>query len=424
MYNEWQNIEDNKVLFNYLSRASLKLDDEHYRLVKACLDNPNNPPEGCELYVKTLHDNGFLLDSTIDEFNQLEFLYYKKYFSNQSLSLSLIPTYSCNFSCPYCFESGNEIIVAENPQYFEILKRFISNESLGFQSLYLSMFGGEPLLRVSQFFNFFDYCFNLEQKKKIKVFIMSITTNGYLLSDDIIKDLFSRYKCKSLQVTIDGTKENHNRTRALANDSSGTFDRIKDNFCKSIEYCQKNKLKVDFRLRINMAGTPFEEIIKMLDGFEKKYRCNIFLIPRPVFSTNCFLSDFTQYYSNTKFCDFYSIVEDMGFKLQKSTHFLQHCEAGGGNSFFYVSPDLSLWKCIINRTNHEACVGRIDESGKIVLDYKKLGVWFNSNPFKDDICSQCKKLPLCFGGCQIKKVINHKRNCMPDFQGLYSYLYR
>ena len=87
-------------------------------------------------------------------------------------------------------------------------------KSLKKQSTYLGIawYGGEPLLALEI----------IEEITKIAIlefgddFSASMVTNGYLLSEDVAKRL-ETLKIESIQVTIDGPPEMHNRMRKLPN---------------------------------------------------------------------------------------------------------------------------------------------------------------------------------------------------------------
>lgn len=60
---------------------------------------------------------------------------------------------------------------------------------------------------------------------KLKITGHSIVTNGYLINDDTIS-FFKDSELNHIQITLDGCRENHNRTRFLKHDKSGTYDII------------------------------------------------------------------------------------------------------------------------------------------------------------------------------------------------------
>lgn len=60
-----------------------------------------------------------------------------------------------------------------------------------------------------------------------------ITTNGYLLNEQNIREM-KQLNVKSIQITIDGDRESHNKRRYLAG-AGETYDKIKENLIKVSE---------------------------------------------------------------------------------------------------------------------------------------------------------------------------------------------
>lgn len=105
-------------------------------------------------YQNILIRNGFLIDENINELNLLNYLYAENYFINDYINLGLVPTFGCNFDCSYCFEKVSKKI-KENIEYFAILKKYFDLELKLKKFIQLSIFGGEPLLKINEFFFIF-----------------------------------------------------------------------------------------------------------------------------------------------------------------------------------------------------------------------------------------------------------------------------
>ena len=126
-----------------------------------------------EIFVEKEKSNEFYFSQKVK--------YYQSSFSQKVLSLTLLPTTGCNFACPYCFEQNK-------PEKFmtdEVISRLINfiREHKEAEYIRLTWYGGEPLLG----FNIIQNIWNkLDNEIKIPVKEQSITTNGYLLTDEII----------------------------------------------------------------------------------------------------------------------------------------------------------------------------------------------------------------------------------------------
>ena len=64
--------------------------------------------------------------------------------SNESLHLVLFPTEACNFRCVYCYEDFR--LGRMEPWVVSGVKGLVARRAPGLRNLFLSWFGGEPLL--------------------------------------------------------------------------------------------------------------------------------------------------------------------------------------------------------------------------------------------------------------------------------------
>jgi len=136
-------------------------------------------------------------------------------------------TESCNFNCRYCI-------------YSELYKdrRFHSRKSMPWniaqkaidllaktsrklnERVFLGFYGGEPLLR----FAFIQQCVEYAKRQlDDHPYLFSITTNGSLLSDEIVDYLVENRFV--ITVSLDGPEEIHNKNRHFA-DGQGTFRQV------------------------------------------------------------------------------------------------------------------------------------------------------------------------------------------------------
>lgn len=83
------------------------------------------------------------------------------------------------------------------------------------KKMHISFFGGEPLLQyfnvvkpISE--NFASLC-RVYRKKGL----ISLTTNGILLTDDVISNLNSIFIPKSIQVPFDGSRDFYNKVKKI-----------------------------------------------------------------------------------------------------------------------------------------------------------------------------------------------------------------
>ena len=204
-----------------------------------------------------------LIADDLDELELLRARYLNSQSNNKSLALTLVPSFGCNFDCPYCFEDKHPSVMNENIQ--EAVLRLVDDRLSKIDQLTISWFGGEPLVgkkalvRLSH--AFIERC----QRFNVK-YTASIITNGYLLTEQTCQQL-KKARISSAQVTIDGPPEVHNRMRPLV-DGSGTFWQIITNLHHAIKY-----FSVGLRVNLDAENVhDAEALLQILasEGFSGK----------------------------------------------------------------------------------------------------------------------------------------------------------
>lgn len=193
-------------------------------------------------FAEILIEKGYLNDSVEEKQ-----LYRKRYFDfiktreTEEVQLFFILNYSCNFNCTYCYqdeysnpksEGGYQIIDAF---FHYILKNFDDRRK------YITVFGGEPLLNTDSQKERIAYLLRKATEANIDV---CFVTNGYFLEEYM--DILLSGKIREIQVTLDGTKDYHNKRRFLKGGGT-TFERI----VRGIDLCLGNHLPVNLRMVID-----------------------------------------------------------------------------------------------------------------------------------------------------------------------------
>lgn len=148
--------------------------------------------------------------------------------------LVLTVTNNCNFRCSYCnlsdayqytrnrtkdvmsIETGTKAL----DMFFGYI-RPVADRIPG-KIVAVTFFGGEPLMNLGLIKPLVEYA----KDHCPTGLLLNLTTNGYLLTNEI-GDYLVDNNIK-IAVSLDGTKQNHDRNRILSN-GSGTFDVVYDN---------------------------------------------------------------------------------------------------------------------------------------------------------------------------------------------------
>ena len=138
------------------------------------------------------------------------------------VQLLLIPTYSCNMACTYCFQHGIEgkpkLISKEIVDgFFDYARKEFANAK---KKPFITLFGGEPLMNSKEHRTIIEY---IVEKSIEEGYELSAVTNGYDFVEYI--DLLKKAKIKEIQFTLDGTELIHDQRRMTAN-HKGTFNRV------------------------------------------------------------------------------------------------------------------------------------------------------------------------------------------------------
>jgi len=177
-----------------------------------------------------LMEKGYLVDPDAEQklyrSSYLDFLDDRE---DDEIQLFYVPTYSCNFSCSYCYQEGYSHELKMDPEaVIDAFFSYIDSEFAG-RRKYITVFGGEPLLPGENHRRKIQKIINEANRRGIS---LAFVTNGYTLPDYI--PLLKKASIRELQVTIDGPAEVHDRRRMLKG-GVGTFDRIADGIDDALE---------------------------------------------------------------------------------------------------------------------------------------------------------------------------------------------
>lgn len=418
-----------------LSKFNIKIEDKDQILIynsytKASIYLPKNsdtlPIEDIESFKKfntgeqkILIENGFVIDDDKDELSELKYIFEKNYFNTDFLNIALTPSLECNFECPYCCEKSNYKPIQNIEKYFKTLRVYAEKHFKTNKNVQLSLFGGEPLLYAGEFIDFLNWV-DIDSKKNGYGYITTIVTNGSLLTNEIINNLLL-HNLRSLQITIDGDKETHNQYRQFKN-GNPSFDILIDKI-ELVLKLSENFENFKFTLRLNLNNTTVEKVSESISNIKEEYRDRINLLIRPIYNTSAYRK--TNDNKTSELSKYIEMGKKLGFQIKKDRFNFQSCEACADSKFFYLLPDLSMWKCINDLDNENACIGRINDDGEPEIKPENVVNWYKyaSSAFIDNDCLECKLLPDCLGGCILHKCKYGKKSCRSFDMTSKPYLY-
>ena len=368
-----------------------------------------NRPTDKEL---TFINNGFLIPVDVDEDTEVELLQMDYIYDNR-LQLVIHVTKDCNFRCRYCFidfEHQRMESLVQN-QVIEFIRKNISRYS----GVYISWFGGEPLMGMDIITGMSEKIIDICKKAK-KPYVAGITTNGYLLTPENINKLIAD-KVYSYCITLDGLAISHDNQRVLIN-GDPTFDKIVNN----LRYI-RDKIKFRFLsicVRTNFTRTILNGINEFLEFYNSEFGRDprfsalfklasdwggerIESIRQELLEPRAYEKIYNSVLSNSVTVN----LNNLG-----SLYFGgMTCNAVRRNKYT-ISTNGMIAKC--DTVCDETKIGYIDSKGWH-FDRAKEAQWLNAYKIKSDICNTCSFSCMCFqGACPKKKLINQKNNSCPE----------
>jgi len=322
---------------------------------------------------------------------QKKFLKYHENFDTTSLGVIIVPTLSCNFACPYCYEHNQPDTIMNDDTIRDTI-RFIK----GFKKaddLNLCWHGGEPLVAKNAIFKLLHEL----QKSDLRTTTHSLVTNGYLLDYDTCVKLRD-YNLTFLQITIDGMPETHNKTR-IHKSGHSTFEKIVSN----IETFFDINPECLVLIRVNVHEGNKDEFPLLCNyltarwGKNKKYIIALqYVDDRGGCKVKCLkhrerIKYVTELHKNCEIdlSQFYP-----SFRLGG-------CSADHVNTFI-IGTDGELYKCWVEVGQKDKVIGHINEP---TLNLSRLSEFIvGSDMFNDEKCVSCQLLPICDGGCELYRI--------------------
>jgi uncharacterized protein len=392
-----------RIYYNIRNGVGLKLDAERFPNLAAARNHPS--------LEEFLLNNKFLVDDPNEE-PQAVLREYMEKRDSMPLHLILLVHQNCNFRCVYCYEKFEKNKMTADVE--EGIKRFVTRrlQERDYPVLSVSWFGGEPLLATDVMHRLAVH-FQGEAAAHDIPYVASITTNGYFLDDVTVSQLL-RDNVKSFQVTLDGTKECHDRQRILKG-GQPTYDRIVNNLRRM--KARSEKFRVMIRMNVGPENVRYvdEHIDRMREWFGDDERFLLYFhnIGRwggpnddtlDVCSENMAVKLIAR-----------SLERDMA-AMPAATYIQPHqtCYAASPHSFA-IGVDGMVYKCTVALYDERNQVGQLRADGTMTVYEERLRLWTDSG-LTDSGCRQCFFAPSCHGDiCPLARIQSGRRPC-PDWK--------
>ncbi len=318
-------------------------------------------------------------------------------------AICLHVAHGCNLACSYCFAGKGEYN-EKGLMSLETGKRaidFLIEQSGTRKNLEVDFFGGEPLLN-------WDVCKQLVQygrskeKEYNKNFRFTLTTNGILLTDEVID--FCNREMSNVVLSLDGRQETHDRFRVFRN-GQGSYSQIVNNFKKFAD--SRNQSNYYMRGTYTHFNTDFsEDILHMADlGFKELSIEPVVADPKEPYALKesdlpilkeqyeILASEMLKRYRKGNGFTFYHYMIDLdaGPCIVKR---VSGC--GVGTEYLAVTPNGDLYPCHQFVGDEKFLLGNIYNgiTNKNILD-----AFSECNVYSHKECKNCFAKLYCSGGC-------------------------
>ena len=379
--------EDQKVIYNSLSHAIIA---------------PDSLPADCndlsQKQLQKLQINNFVVPYDIQEGELVLNGLKDRLTADSTFYLMVNPTLECNCRCWYCVESHPRSSIS--PEVVDQLKVTILSILSRYDRLSLSFFGGEPFLRFHEFVKPFMEWTTQVCRERDKELSFIFTTNGLLLTQQIV-DFLKEFPNQSYQITLDGGREFHNRTRLFRNQEKDSYDKV----LEAIDMLATAHLPVTVRLNLTHENiNSAYEIVDTLRDWPMEKKISLQVACQQVWQ-DCAKGSLLEDFFNIR-----SAFAEIGIRPDvKEMDWFEISCYGDRLHTIGINYDGSMYKCSAIDYATEDSIGQLTDNLFNDLEQDFLKYWKRKTA--NDKCKHCRILNLCMKGCYKHVKKNPEDHC-------------
>ena len=182
-------------------------------------------------------------------------------------ALCLHVSHDCNLRCQYCFAQTGDFGTRRSlmtPETARAAIDFVIQSAKGRRNIEIDFFGGEPLMAWETVKDTVEYA-NAQGAKADKVFRFTVTTNGVLLSDEVI-DYINTHMSNAV-LSVDGRRGINDAMRPTVS-GKGSYDVIMPRFKKLVDGRDRDK---DYYMRGTFTAKNLDFAADVLDLYNQGY---------------------------------------------------------------------------------------------------------------------------------------------------------
>ncbi|MBS1167868.1 MAG: Arylsulfatase regulator (Fe-S oxidoreductase) [Proteobacteria bacterium] len=379
------------VLFNSSSGAALAMDRPATGAVVALLQQPERFDLDGSNFLRVrelLASRAFLVPEDLDETDVVRKRHKARQAENRGLALTVAVTKACNFRCVYCYQDHPEDQM--NKATAETLLRFAAARLSQGTALYVTWFGGEPLLNMD-IIEFLGARLRELCQARNCAYDAFMITNGYRLTPPMLERLL-RLGISDFQITLDGDQKDHDRQRPLAN-GHGTYGIVMRNLVAAAAKASSINVRINLTRRNVDGAAALVERLRELQKAAPAVSISLGRVDQC--SAHCGLGP-DDLLEGAEFSHWEETLlgpNAAGEPAALPIPFDTVCVAERLNTYV-VGPGGDLYKCWNSLGRPEDLIGTLD--GSVC---EETSAWMRFEASDDDQCGTCKYLPVCQGGC-------------------------
>ena len=417
--------DDHGAIYNGRTGALVKLTRKSFNRCKQITKNPAGKNfiaakyEADPLFAH-LVAGGFVVEAELDELGLISEQFDRERLRSQFM-ITILPTFSCNLGCDYCFvgKKSGKMDRAKQDHIIEFVERRLRDHRP--PSMAVDWFGGEPLL-APQTIEYLSEAFTRLCEKYEVPYSAQVISNGTVITPETV-EILQRANVTRLQITLDGPREIHDVRRPAKNNPF----RVISSFDRTIDGLKHVVGKFLLRLRINVDQSNLEQAWSLLDIFAEQgwlgegMRFYPYLARISAFTEAC-----SSVATTTVPMDEFQRTNDRWLRrlhelgvtvagqglYQFPEPKLYNCGAIGSNGFIF-NPNGEIHKCGLAVDDSSEAVGMLGEG--VDADGRNFKKWQEWTPFQNPVCRGCEFLPSCLGGCprnqMMMREVEKKENC-------------
>ena len=387
-YNLLFRCESGYAVFNTVSTDIVMLDDLNIN----------------ETDIDELLEMGSIVPAGTSELGAIRSEYESREKFSDTFHIIIAPTLNCTFRCWYCYEQHEQKYMST--EVADAILRLIASKAREGKNISVVWYGGEPLLNYSMILYLSERILNICRIYDVG-YRASMITNGYCFTDRMISEL-DVLQIRSIQITIDGMKEEHEKRRPLIGGGE-SFERIIANIRKiKVRSGAQVKLRINVdqdniedayrlvRCFANMGLTDLDLTLGLLKEFGCDHRCTT--CNKLLFSTEEFAEEFVRFRRYIGELGFYNAYDKMQPEYKVNSCTLDCPDA------YVIDPDGEVYKCIsqVGQTEHSI--------GNVQTGFNEFA-HLRYTPYSRPECVKCVYFPICKGGCLNNTQLADSQRC-------------